>query len=54
MAYIPSGGHRGSQNAFGVLKDYTGVLAHDCWAPYWLIQCVHALCNAHLLRELTP
>ncbi|MCW8201015.1 IS66 family transposase, partial [Verminephrobacter aporrectodeae subsp. tuberculatae] len=40
-------------NAFGVLKDYVGVLVHDCWAPYWLIQCVHALCNAHLLRELT-
>ncbi|MCW5222957.1 hypothetical protein D5041_04905 [Verminephrobacter aporrectodeae subsp. tuberculatae] len=29
-------------NAFGVLKDYVGVLVHDCWAPYWLIQCVHA------------
>ncbi|WP_265664919.1 IS66 family transposase [Verminephrobacter aporrectodeae] len=40
-------------NAFGVLKDYAGVLMHDRWAPYWLIQCVHALCNAHLLRELT-
>ncbi|MCW5221155.1 hypothetical protein D5041_15775 [Verminephrobacter aporrectodeae subsp. tuberculatae] len=41
-------------NAFGVLKDCAGVPVHDCWAPYWLIQCVHALCNAHLLRELTP
>ncbi|MCW8177912.1 hypothetical protein D8B25_21895, partial [Verminephrobacter aporrectodeae subsp. tuberculatae] len=29
-------------NAFGVLKDYAGVLMHDCWAPYWLIQCMHA------------
>jgi transposase len=25
---------------------------HDCWKPYWELDCVHALCNAHLLREL--
>jgi len=25
---------------------------HDCWKPYWPLDCVHALCNAHLLREL--
>ncbi|MCE3604047.1 hypothetical protein LXA47_10575, partial [Massilia sp. P8910] len=26
---------------------------HDCWAPHWrLADSVHALCNAHLLREL--
>lgn len=29
-----------------------GVLVHDCWAPYWQLDCIHALCNAHLLREL--
>ncbi|MDM5182071.1 transposase [Massilia sp. DJPM01] len=29
------------------------MLVHDCWAPYWrLDDSIHALCNAHLLREL--
>ncbi|HZK85662.1 MAG TPA: transposase [Desulfosporosinus sp.] len=26
---------------------------HDAWGPYWKYPCLHALCNAHLLRELT-
>lgn len=39
--------------AHGILPKRVGVLVHDCWAPYWrLDDCVHALCNAHLLREL--
>ena len=39
--------------AHGILPKRTGVLVHDCWAPYWkLDDCIHALCNAHLLREL--
>ena len=38
----------------GILPKRTGVLVHDCWAPYWkLDDGLHALCNAHLLRELT-
>lgn len=38
----------------GVLLRYTGVLVHDCWKPYFdtAYDCVHALCGAHLLREL--
>lgn len=37
----------------GILAGRTGVLVHDCWAPYWrLDDSIHALCNAHLLREL--
>ena len=37
----------------GILAGRTGVLVHDCWAPYWrLDDSTHALCNAHLLREL--
>ena len=37
----------------GILANRTGVLVHDCWAPYWRLEdSVHALCNAHLLREL--
>ena len=38
--------------AFGVLTSFKGVLTHDCLAMYWLLACLHALCNAHLLREL--
>lgn len=29
------------------------VLVHDFWAPYWNLTVVHAVCGAHLLRELT-
>ena len=36
----------------GVLPNYVGTLVHDCWAPYWSLQCTHSLCGAHLLREL--
>ena len=39
--------------AHGILRRRIAVLVHDCWAPYWDLDCVHALCNAHLLRELT-
>ena len=38
--------------AHGILPNRIAVLVHDCWAPYWQLDCVHALCNAHLLREL--
>ena len=36
----------------GVLPNYAGTLVHDCWAPYWSLNCEHSLCGAHLLREL--
>ncbi len=38
--------------AHAILPNRIGVLVHDCWAPYWTLDCIHALCNAHLLREL--
>jgi transposase len=28
------------------------VLVHDFWGPYWTFDVVHAVCGAHLLREL--
>jgi len=37
----------------GVLPDYRGRAVHDCWMPYFLYTCLHCLCGAHLLRELT-
>lgn len=38
----------------GFLPKFHGILVHDCWAPYWKCPGVtHAVCCAHLLRELT-
>ena len=48
--------HRGRQaiEAFGILRGFRGRLIHDCWSSYFsLKRCLHGLCNAHLLRELT-
>lgn len=36
----------------GILPGYKGISVHDRWAPYDKYACTHALCNAHLLREL--
>jgi len=37
----------------GVLPGFKGTLCHDHWKPYYKLNCTHALCNAHHLRELT-
>lgn len=39
--------------AIGILQDFHGVSVHDGWRSYWHFPCRHALCNVHLLRELT-
>lgn len=37
----------------GFLPVYTGTVTHDCWPSYWKFpQLRHALCNAHIMREL--
>lgn len=36
----------------GVIAKITGVAVHDGWKPYRAYEVVHALCNAHHLREL--
>src|SRR5215211_1998886 len=42
-----------AMDAAGVLPGFGGVAVHDGWAPYWRYEDVsHALCGAHLLREL--
>jgi len=38
--------------AMAVLQHFRGVLCHDHWKPYFQLKCLHALCNAHHLREL--
>ena len=38
----------------GILPAFKRVLCHDHWTPYYCYtDCLHALCNAHHLRELT-
>ena len=40
--------------AIGIIPRYGGIAVHDCWASYLSYDhCDHALCGAHLLRELT-
>jgi transposase len=43
---------RVAMDAAGVLPAFGGVAVHDGWSPYWHYQATHALCGAHLLRDL--
>ena len=48
----PSRGQAGTDDN-GVLKEFSGTVVHDCLKQYFSYEnCVHAVCNAHLLREL--
>jgi transposase len=46
---------KAGMDAAGVLPAFAGIACHDAWKPYDGYDNVagHALCNAHLLRELT-
>ena len=52
--YLPHS-KRGAEaiDAMGILPEFKGVAVHDGWKPYNVYDCDHALCNAHLQRELT-
>jgi transposase len=39
-------------NEIGILPQYTGIICHDHWKPYYQYGGLHSLCNAHHLREL--
>jgi transposase len=37
----------------GVLAEFTNWLVHDCWSSYFSLEkAKHAICNAHIIREL--
>lgn len=43
-----------SIEAFGILPRFTGVAIHDAYSGYdGFLGCLHALCNAHIVREAT-
>ena len=42
-----------AMDAIGILPHFNGVMCHEHWKPYYRYECLHSLCNAHHLRELT-
>ncbi len=47
-------GREALECADSLLKDFQNRAVHDCWESYFGFKhCRHALCGAHLLRELT-
>lgn len=47
-----SRGHK-ALDVIGILANFSGISVHDCWAAYFRYGCQHALCQVHILRELT-
>ena len=43
---------REALDSFAILPKFLGRLVHDGWQPYLELPCLHALCLAHILREL--
>lgn len=49
----PKRGKQAIESEASVLKRFFGWLVHDCWSSYFnLTHLKHAVCGAHLLREL--
>jgi len=41
-----------AMRSYGIMSRFTGIMVHDFWKPYFSFRSGHALCNAHLAREL--
>lgn len=56
FTYLFTCAHRGLkalESEISLLKDFANMAVHDCWPSYFTFTGpTHALCNAHLLREL--
>ena len=54
LTYLMHHGQRGAQAiaALAILSKVRGVLVHDGFMSYKELECAHALCNAHHIREL--
>jgi len=55
LTYISVQDKRGKKGiiAAGIASLFSKIGIHDCWAAYFAFSFIHALCCAHLLRELT-
>jgi transposase len=46
-------GKEALNSTFSLIKDFKNWAIHDCWKTYFgFDNCSHALCNAHIVREL--
>lgn len=53
LFHVDSKRGKDAMDAMAVLQKYKGVLCHDHWKAYFRFACLHSLCNAHHVRELT-